>query len=444
MFMEEFLKIKSVFGSIDERTINRLYDRYNDYKFLVSTIRSLLEESISINSIKDKRILIKPNWVKHSIRGVDELCLRTNDKFLLAALDVVLSFKPSEVVIGDAPVQGCNWAKIISKELHNGVNNLSKVYNIPVFIKDFRRTTFRPSQNNPSRDLHPIADYIVFDVGNQSYLEPITLNNKNVFRVTSYNPDMLADTHKPGVHKYCITKELFHADFILSIPKVKTHQKAGITAALKNIVGINGDKDFLPHHRIGGTGRGGDCYPGNNILRYWAELALDEANRVQGRPGYRIWQKVSSALWTLSIPQAVHHIAAGWYGNDTCWRMVLDLNNIALYGKKDGTFSNEMQRQVFSLCDGIVGGQGDGPLKPDPLPLGMIGFTNQSVLCDIAFATLMRFDFRRIPLLKVGAEMKDLNKMKLYFNEKKISMEDLKQYSIQTLPPPGWTKHLTQ
>ncbi|MGV8134604.1 MAG: hypothetical protein AB2L20_05280 [Mangrovibacterium sp.] len=171
---------------------------------------------------------------------------------------------------------------------------------------------------------------------------------------------------------------------------------------------------------------------------------MDEANRVQGRPGYRIWQKVSSALWTLSIPQAVHHIAAGWYGNDTCWRMVLDLNNIALYGKKDGTFSNEMQRQVFSLCDGIVGGQGDGPLKPDPLPLGMIGFTNQSVLCDIAFATLMRFDFRRIPLLKVGAEMKDLNKMKLYFNEKKISMEDLKQYSIQTLPPPGWTKHLTQ
>lgn len=92
------------------------------------------------------------------------------------------------------------------------------------------------------------------------------------FRITCYPPERLKREHQKGHHRYCIIKDLFEADVVLSLPKVKTHQKTGITGALKNFVGVNGDKDYLPHHRIGGTKFGGDCYPGGSLLRRWSEF----------------------------------------------------------------------------------------------------------------------------------------------------------------------------
>lgn len=48
---------------------------------------------------------------------------------------------------------------------------------------------------------------------------------------------------------------------------------------MKILVGVNGDKDYLPHHRLGAKGYGGDCYPGYNILRSCSEYLLDMSNR---------------------------------------------------------------------------------------------------------------------------------------------------------------------
>jgi len=439
--MEDFVNIKSLFVSGNERTIENLSEKYSDLNLLKKSILSLFENGYFDKNLKDKRVLIKPNWVKHSIMAGDELCLRTNDNFLLAALEVVLGCSPFSVTIGDAPVQGCIWDKLFNKVFLEEVSKLSWNYQIPVLIKDFRRATFRPSMNKPLRDLKPLSDYLIFNVGERSYLEPVTTSSRNLFRVTNYNPDLMIESHKQGIHKYCIVKELFDVDVILSLPKVKTHQKTGITAALKNIVGINGDKDFLPHHRLGGTGIGGDCYPGKNILRYWAELVMDNANRNQGRPVYNAWETVAYTLWMMSFPKEEHHLAAGWYGNDTCWRMVLDLNKIAIYGRPDGTICSEPQRQIYSLCDGIIGGQGDGPLNPLPLPLGIIVFTNHSALCDIALSILMGFDYKKIPLVNSGEMSIDLSSVKLMFNGSNVSLTELKQYSVTTLPPPGWIKH---
>ncbi len=178
------------------------------------------------------------------------------------------------------------------------------------------------------------------------------------------------------MHKYCISKALFESDVVISLPKIKTHQRTCITGGLKNIVGLNGDKDFLPHHRLGGTGNGGDCYEGKNHLRYWAELSQDAANRNQGTIFFRPWLKVSGLLWELSIPKEDDDLGAGWYGNDTTWRMVMDLNTIALYGKLDGSLSDEPQRVLYSLCDAIIAGEGDGPLHPEPFPMGIVSFSN--------------------------------------------------------------------
>jgi uncharacterized protein (DUF362 family) len=352
-----------------------------------------------------------------------------------------LEHKPLSIVVGDAPLQGCDWERMHDKTFLKAIRSLSEKFNIPVIIKDFRRVTFDPANNKLTTERNSLSEYLIFNVGTESFLEPVSAQRQN-FRVTCYNPDRLAESHTKGIHKYCITKELFEADIVISLPKLKTHQKTGITGALKNLVGVNGDKDFLPHHRMGGVKNGGDCYPDKHLLRFLSEKFLDAANRRIGKSQYRYWHFISDILWRLSNPKAVHHLAAGWYGNDTCWRMVMDLNKIAVYGKYDGTLSQKPQRMLYSLCDGIIGGQGDGPLHPLPLPLGIVTFSNNSAINDICTGTLMGFDIDRISLLKCAEQQIKNKSIEIIFNNKDVSVNDLKPYAIETIPPPGWVDYL--
>ena len=440
--MKDFVKIVTLYSSQNERNLSQLKKHYSNIALLKDKIVSVGDGILNNPElIKGKKIMLKPNWVLHSRTPDDEICLRTNDTFILAALEIILEQKPSQILIGDAPIQGCNWDKMLSKDFRSGINNFSKKHNIPIIIKDFRRVTFNPELNNPIKERNPITEYLIFDLGECSYLETIS-TNKNIFRVTNYDPDRLAESHKKGVHKYCITKEIFESDIVISMPKIKTHQKTGITGALKNLVGINGDKDYLPHHRIGGTGFGGDCYPGNNVIRLGAEYLLDMANRRQGKLLYKPLLYSAAVVWKLSNPKKVHDLAAAWHGNDTTWRMVMDLNKIAVYGKSDGTISDNPQRSIFSLCDGIIGGQGNGPLKPEPLPLGIVSFTNNSGLNDICLATLMGFEYENIPQLANQKIDLSSTNIEVILNGRMVNIEDLLKESIETTPPPGWSSHI--
>jgi len=432
-------RIETLYNNEESRTIDTLSTIYNDRQLIKDKIKKIGIGFLDDEKVfKQKNILIKPNWVLHSQNDYDDICLRTNNAIIIELLEILLPLNPQKIVIGDAPIQGCDWDKMINKTFINEINKLSLIYKTPIEIKDFRRVTFDPKLNNPQKEKQPLSEYIIFDLGEKSYLESIN-TNKNNFRVTDYNPDRLAESHRKGVHKYCISKELFEADVVISMPKIKTHQKAGITCALKNLVGINGDKDYLPHHRIGGKERGGDCYPGKNVFRLWSEYLLDTANRRQGKITYYFFSYASVALWKLTKPKKEHNLSAGWYGNDTTWRMVLDLNKIAKYGKKDGTLSEKPQRVIYSLCDGIIGGQGDGPLNPAPLPLGILAFGDDSYLMDLIVGNIFRLNIDKIPLLKEAQKMvKDYS---IYLNGKKISIEEINNISLDVIMPPGWTNY---
>jgi uncharacterized protein (DUF362 family) len=440
--MKDFVSIYKFFENTDERSLEALTNVYENYPELLGQIESIINEHLDRLNLNGKKILIKPNWVTHSYKESDEICLRTNDNFLLAVLEVILKKTPSAVLIGDAPIQGCRWDEVVKSTLVERVTKLSREYQISVKIEDFRRTTFSLKKNELKEEIRPNSDYVIIDVKEKSYLEPVTEKAKQRFRVTNYDPEKLVNSHKPGIHKYCITKELFDADVVFSLPKIKTHQKTGITGALKNVVGLNGDKDFLPHHRMGGTGFGGDCYPGKNYLRFWTELMLDKANRNRGKRSYLICKKFASLLWRLSFPKNNHSIEAGWYGNDTTWRMVLDLNLIIMNGKSDGTLTDTRQREIYSICDGIVAGQGDGPLKPEPLPLGVISFTNNSALNDIAMATLMGIDYKKLPLLTAAEKLFSKNESEITMNSAKVTIKDLMKLSLAAHSPRGWKTYL--
>jgi uncharacterized protein (DUF362 family) len=439
-----FVNIETFFHYEEERNIAHLSKIYEQPGLLKEKIRKISKGVLDNNQIiTGGKILLKPNWVTHNRKENDQICLRTNDKLLLALVEVILDCKPAIITIGDAPIQGCNWGKMLSPNFYRNIEELSNRYSIPIVIKDFRRRTFDPNKNNPTKERNPVSDYIIFDLGKESYLEPIS-STENKFRVTDYDPDRLAESHTIGKHKYCITKELFDANIVISVPKIKTHQKTGITGALKNLVGLNGDKDYLPHHRVGGKGFGGDCYPGKNILRRISEYFLDCANRHQEKKIYWFWIYLSKIMWKISFPENVHHLSAGWYGNDTTWRMVMDLNKVAIYGKKDGTISKTPQRELYSLCDGIIGGQGDGPLNPQPLPLGVICFTNNSSMTDICLATMMGFDIQRIPLLKAAGQNIIQGNIVLTLDGQLTTLKNIADLSIRTLPPPGWVDYLNK
>lgn len=440
--MIEFVRIEKFFDNERERTLDHLANVYKERSMLKEKMIKAGQGILDNESlIKGKKILLKPNWVRHNLCNEDQVCLRTHDSFLLAALDVLLEKKPESIVVGDAPIQGCKWDKIWDDGFLKEIYRLSTHYAVPIKIMDFRRVTFDPTKNNPIKNRHPLSEYIIYDLGEDSYLEPISSEN-NIFRVNNYDPDRLAESHSKGIHKYCITKEIFEADLVVSLPKIKTHQKTGITGALKNLVGLNGDKDYLPHHRVGGSGFGGDCYPGKNILRRIAEFAKDYADKNQGKKIYWAWLYSGLILWRLSFPQKVHSLAAGWYGNDTCWRMVMDLNKILIYGKNDGSLSNSPQREIYSLCDGIIAGQGDGPLYPSPLGLGMMSFTNNNLINDVCMATLMGFDVQKIPLLREVLKNTQSQDCVISLNGEKKNIADLTDYAIQATPPQGWIDYL--
>lgn len=417
------------------KNLNELEQIYNSIPECISLIQSVF--NLPQEKLQNASILIKPNWVMHPKKYSDNNCLITHGNFILSALEVILEYKPKKIIIGDAPIQGCEWNKLIDKNFLQKTIELSAKTSIPIQILDFRRTILNKKYNQLMKDIISLDNYTIFDLGVSSYLEPIS-KRIGTFRVGGYDPGRLSFSHNPGVHKYCITKELFNADVIISMPKIKTHQKVGITGALKNLVGFNGDKDFLPHHRVGGTGFGGDCYPGKNYLRRISEYFLDHANRNIGKFNYYPWKYLAMSTWWASLPTRKHHLGAGWYGNDTTWRMVMDLNIIAKYGKADGFISDIPQREIFSLCDGIIGGQADGPLKPVPLPLGVISFTNNSALNDAAMAILMGFDIERMPLIINALKYLDNGTHLINFNGSIKNLEDLNDFKIDTIPPPGW------
>lgn len=380
---------------------------YHDVQALRERVRSLLREQGSgtqenpFGGIIEKgmTVLIKPNWVLHrnySNQGND--CLVTHPNLIFAVLLEVLEAQPGRVIIGDAPVQECDLDVLVPPEWRDRLKSLA---NCPLEVVDFRRTILRSGgfTAGQDQDLRAEDRYTLFDLGTDSLLEPVSTADSK-FRITCYDPDLLARRHRPGKHQYLLAKEPFEADVIINLPKMKCHKKAGVTGALKNVVGLNGNKEFLPHHRVGGKGAGGDCYPGRSVLKSMAERCYDEANRVIGTSECERWLKRSSHLIRLQSLVGNPEIEGGWHGNDTVWRMTLDLNRLLLYGRADGTLSDTPLRKIYSIADGIVAGEGEGPLAPRPVSMGVLTFASSSAFSDLVEASLMHFDWRKIPAVR--------------------------------------------
>ena len=350
------------------------------------------------------RVLIKPNLVLHENEGpwgIEPLV--THQSLIRAVVEGTLRAAPSEVLIGDAPLQGCDFQRLLSATgLGAWSDRLMKLE--PAFkgVRDFRRTTcvFVNGVRLAAEDLQPEERFILFDMGRNSLLEPVA-DGRNSFRVTCYDPRLLARTHSPGRHQYLVAKEVIEADVIINMPKLKTHKKAGITCALKNLIGINGNKEYLPHHRLGGAKTGGDCYPNHNPIKRALEFTSDQENMTKSFVMAKVWHVVGRQfIRALRLTGDGVGADGSWSGNDTIWRTCLDLNKILLYGRPDGTMASQPQRQVLHVADAVVAGQGDGPLRPQPLPLGLILAGRNAAAVDRVGAYLLGYDPERLSIVR--------------------------------------------
>jgi len=354
------------------------------------------------------RVLIKPNLVMHLNEGAGGLeALITHQSLIRATVEVALESDAAEVVVGDAPLQGCDFARLLDE---SGMLEWIDEYMArdPRFkgVRDFRRTTcvLVHGVRVAAENVQPEDRFTLFDLGRESLLEAVS-GAESRFRVTWYDPRLMARTHGPGFHRYLVAREVLEADVVINLPKLKTHKKAGITCALKNLIGINGNKEYLPHHRLGGSERGGDCYPGDGIVKRALEHVTDRQNMASSFATGGLWHTVAAILSRASRWQGdCSGLDGSWSGNDTIWRTCLDLNRILLYGKTDGSMSHDsqQQRRVIHVVDAVIAGQGNGPLAPDPLPLGLILAGDNAVAVDWIGAQLLAYDPFKIPLLRHG------------------------------------------
>ena len=209
-------------------------------------------------------------------------------------------------------------------------------------------------------------------------------------------------SHNLENNKYLIPNSVIQADVVIHMPKLKTHRKAGITCCLKNNIGINGLKNWLPHHRVGSVAEGGDEYLYPNVFKkmytFFNEFE-DKLVRFKGiNPIMNIISMVGAVFYVLYKKfQRDPYYEGSWWGNNTLWRTILDLNKILLYADKNGQITETPQRNRLYFVDGIISGEKEGPLLPTARKEGLILFGQDPVLIDLAIAELIGFNYKRIP-----------------------------------------------
>jgi len=201
-------------------------------------------------------------------------CLTTHASIIRPLIDYFYILQKTDhikfkVVIADVPIQGALFEKIIEE---NGLNTLMDYY-ISHFDMDLKLIDLRHEKaiNDKSGSFKTISvnddplGYTKLHL-EESFLDDIVKDYKKI-GASGYGAKSTSSQHKSvGVHFYHIPNTVLAADLFINVPKIKTHKKAGITLAMKNLIGINVDKGWIPHFRRGSIKSGGDEFDDKEVL----------------------------------------------------------------------------------------------------------------------------------------------------------------------------------
>lgn len=352
-------------------------------------------------------IVIKPNLVLHhvgelscTINGlvVNAAVLRPLIDYLLIARKA--SGRMMNITIADTPIQGADFNAICTSNGLRGMLEHYTVYGIDIPLLDMRYEQAVINDSFMILDKRPLdgdpKGACEIDLGRNS--EHCAAGRNNVkYSIQDYDAEITARNHEGGMHKYKFSRTVLDADLVINVSKLKTHAKAGVTLSLKNMIGANVSKDYLPHYIQGGPCDGGDEYPSNSYYKKMVITVRDIFNKYAGAimaPLHRLLKR-SAQMVDRYRNEGIY--GGAWYGNDTLWRTIADINKILYYADDKGVMHGSAQRRQVCILDGIVGMEGNGPTKGDDKYAGVIALGTDPVEFDSRLSCLMGFAPDRIP-----------------------------------------------
>lgn len=316
------------------------------------------------------KVFIKPNWVASRWRAScphkDTLySVITHPGIIEGVADYVAEALQGrgEILIGDNPSIDADFDELME---FTEIKRLENKYDVKVTVLDLRPLVCDDLSNYGKRDfMRPKAGdpsgTVEVNLGRDSLLYGL---DPTRFRGVFDEREETVASHSGDTQLYTFARSLYDADVYISIPKMKTHQKVGATLNLKGLVGSISNKNQLVHWQVGYPEIHGDEYP-------------------------------SKEAWDAGQTAKVKHRGA-WPGNDTIWRMVVDLYKAMLKRK----------RVYLSVVDGIVAGEGQGPFCP----------TSKNANTIIAGDNLLAVDF--VTARYMGLNPKDIRYLSYFLGNR--------------------------
>lgn len=407
-----------------------------------------------------QNVLIKPNMVLEKSHQPGEnfysvvthpQIIKTITKYVYKALN-----GRGKITIADAPINSANFEQLCT---NMGLYELQNDYakrGFPIDLIDFRLYVMHKDEKGIITELRNSYDktaYVEIKMDDKSTFKEIDKNYKR-FRVTEYDPRIMPIKHNKSFHRYCFHKVALEANVVISLPKIKTHRKAGLTCAMKNLVGLNGNKDYLPHHTKFSKEEGGDEYlfPSfrKRIISFLWEMRWQTKNKLFQRT-IKFFERL--IFITIKVkPFRDNYFEGSWWGNQTISRTVCDLNRAILYADIYGKIQPTSQRKMFYLVDGIICGEGEGPMQATSKICNLLIWGTNAYSVDLLVAKLIGFEAIKMHTLRLVSEVKKFP-ISTFNNEaieiksnlfKGISkLDNIRDYiKYNFIPTTGWENHI--
>lgn len=426
------IKISSQENIVYDQVRNCLLDLKMDSKNIGTSKWSPFSDLIK----EGNTVIIKPNLVLDTANTKLQEYTTSHPSVIRPLIDYcwkALNNKGT-IIIGDAPSAEANFNEIVKRNKMKKLVDSLKGRGINVKLVDFRSLKVLTENGIWTKEVSKQSEATpatIVNLGSNSHFYCKKFSNRKLHGA-GYDIKQTSKHHKGKIQEYSVAQQILSADLVISVPKFKTHRKAGITCCLKNLVGINTDKNFLPHFSMGSENMGGDempSIPNSNIKKMkiyniFREYVLAYTWKIIGKYGVKFLRfaknnllktknKITNknkeketdlAAWLHRKISGQHITAGAWSGNETICRMILDLNKIFLCCNKKGKLTKTNERKVFYVVDAIKIGEGNGPTSPTPLNAGVIAAGYNGFQTDKFLMTCFSINYKKIPLYKMGSK----------------------------------------
>ncbi|MFZ1682958.1 MAG: DUF362 domain-containing protein [Candidatus Zixiibacteriota bacterium] len=409
-------------------------------------------------------VVIKPNFVlSYNASGSSLEAIITHPSILRAMVDYAFIALNGEgrIVIADAPQMDCCWADLMAFQRLDTIQDFYYgEFGFPVEVVDLRNFELIDNKlpgypsNRHALAGDPQGSRIV-NLGTRSQFYGLASEN---YYGADYDRSVTNSHHQGETQEYCVSRTILDSDVFISVPKMKVHKKVGVTLNLKGLVGINTNKNYLVHYRLGTPSTGGDQLPdgrptSDNFVVRTQRWLMDRTLARESALGELVYKTAAGMYQHLirrvaPVSKETRVTDAGnWFGNDSAWRMTADLAHIIHYCDRNGVVQSEPQRKFLSVIDGIVGGEDNGPLAATAKPVGALVVGENLHAADMVATRLMGFDARTLKQFAIGDKPFDAEAISVIRDGISLSGREFfdpfdRQPHLAFRPHPGWIGHI--